>query len=192
MTPLDDIVTSRLVLRLMDNEIIAACLAGDLATAERLLGVTIPCELLDHPSSLRYGQQQLKADSGYLPWSARAIILPDERLMIGLVRFHSRPDPVYLHPYARGAVEFGYRIFSDYRSRGYATEAVTAVMNWAQSVFGVSSFVASISPENEFSLRLIAKIGFIKVGEVMDDTDGMEYVFLKILPVNRNWAIFPS
>jgi ribosomal-protein-alanine N-acetyltransferase len=51
-------------------------------------------------------------------------------------------------------------------------------MNWAQSEFGISSFVASISPENEFSLRLVAKLGFIKVGEVMDDTDGMEYVFL--------------
>ena len=32
----------------------------------------------------------------------------------------SRPDPDYLHPFARDAVEFGYYVVSDYRRHGYA------------------------------------------------------------------------
>ena len=37
--------------------------------------------------------------------------------MVGHVRFHSRPDPDYLRPYAPNAVEFGYVVFTAYRRR---------------------------------------------------------------------------
>ncbi|MEN0055793.1 MAG: GNAT family protein [Mucilaginibacter sp.] len=182
-TLLNDIVTPRLVLRLMNNEVIEACLAGNLRIASGLLGASISEELLEHLSSFKYGQQQLHDDPDYLPWSARAIILPGEKVMIGLIRFHSRPDPEYLHVYVRDAVELGYRIFKNYRRLNYATEAIKATMAWAQSEFNINKFIASVSPENQPSLQLIARMGFIKIGEAMDDVDGVEYVFL--LEVNK-------
>jgi len=177
--PTDDIVTSRLVLRLMEREVVDACLAGDLPRAEHLLGARIPRELLDRPSGLKFAQARLNADPEYRPWSARAIILPDVRMMVGHVRFHSRPDPDYLQPYARAAVEFGYHVFPVYRRHGYAAEAVTAAMDWARAVFGVRRFVVSVSPYNKPSLALIARLGFARIGQHMDEIDGVEDIYLR-------------
>jgi hypothetical protein len=115
----DDIPTPRLVLRLMDREVVDACLVGNLQRAEHLLGIGIPTELVDEPTALKYAQAQLDADPLYRPWSVRAIILPAARTVVGHIRFHSRPDPDYLRPFAREAVEFGYHVFSDYRRHGY-------------------------------------------------------------------------
>src|ERR1700754_566146 len=171
-TPSDDIVTPRLLLRLMSNEVIEACLAGNLRSAGRLLGASIPKDLLEHTSSFKYNQQQLRDDPDYLPWSARAVILPEEKVMIGLIRFHTRPDPEYLHIYVRDAVELGYRIFKNYQRLNYATEAIKAMMTWAQTEFGVNKFVASVSPNNISSFQLVTRMGFTKIGEIMDDVDG--------------------
>jgi RimJ/RimL family protein N-acetyltransferase len=41
----------------------------------------------------------------------------------------------------------------------------------------VSRFIASVSPTNEPSLRLIANLGFVRTGEQWDELDGEEYVF---------------
>ncbi|MEZ2337544.1 GNAT family N-acetyltransferase [Mucilaginibacter sp. RCC_168] len=177
-TPLDDIITPRLILRLMSSDVVEACLAGNLRSAGRLLGASIPKELLEHTSSFEYGRRQLNNDPDYFPWSARAVILPEEQVMIGLIRFHSRPDPEYLHAYVRDAVELGYRIFKGYQRLRYATEAITAMMTWAQTEFGVTKFVASVSPENIPSMQLVTRLGFTKIGEAMDDVDGLEYVLL--------------
>ncbi|KQR70691.1 hypothetical protein ASF92_12085 [Pedobacter sp. Leaf176] len=98
--------------------------------------------------------------------------------MVGLVRFHSSPNPEYLKDYANNAVEFGYEVFKAYRKNGYAKEAVIAIINWANVIFGVENFIVSVSPDNENSLNLISGLGFKKIGEIMDDVDGLEYIFL--------------
>ncbi len=174
-----DILTPRLVLRLIERDVADACLQGDLQRAERLLGTGIPGELLDEPTALKYAQAQLDADPQYQPWSIRAIILPAARTMIGHVRFHSRPDPDYLRPFARDAVEFGYHVFSEHRRHGYATEAAGAVMDWAQAAFGIGRFIVSVSPDNKPSLALIARFGFTEVGQHMDEIDGIEHIYLR-------------
>jgi RimJ/RimL family protein N-acetyltransferase len=175
----DDIPTSRLVLRLMEREAVDACLAGDLQRAEHLLGVGIPTELLDSLTALKYAQAQLDADPQYRPWSVRAIVLSAARTMVGHIRFHSRPDPDYLRPFASAAVEFGYRVFPTYRRHGYATEAAGAVMDWAQAAFGIGRFIVCVSPDNTASLALSARFGFTKIGQHVDETDGIEHVYLR-------------
>jgi RimJ/RimL family protein N-acetyltransferase len=177
--PSGDVVTSRLTLRLMDGEVMTACMTGALARAGERLGVTVPRDVLDRPTSFEFGLAQLAADPDYLPWSARAVILTVDNTMVGHVRFHSRPDPEYLQPFAKEAVEFGYTIFERYRRNGYATEAVSGLMGWAGAHFDVGRFVASIAPDNLPSLRLVARLGFVKVGEQIDDIDGLEHVFLR-------------
>jgi ribosomal-protein-alanine N-acetyltransferase len=180
--PYGDVVTSRLALRIMDGEVMTACVTGALGRAGTRLGVPVPRDVLERPTSFQFGLAQLRADPEYLPWSARAVILRAENVMVGHVRFHSRPDPEYLRPYARDAVEFGYTIFERYRRHGYATEAVIGLMDWAGALFNVRRFVASIAPENLPSLRLVAGLGFTKVGEQIDDIDGLEHVFLCEIP----------
>ena len=179
--PTDDIVTSRLILRLMDEAVISNCLKKNLEGAAHLLKARVPVVILDYPTILQYAIKQFKEDESYLPWAARAIILPEANQMVGLVRFHSQPNPEYLKNYASNAVEFGYQIFKDYRKNGYATETVIALIDWAQTTFGVVNFIASVSPDNKDSLKLILGLGFKKIGEVMDDIDGFEYIFLKHL-----------
>lgn len=99
--------------------------------------------------------------------------------MIGHIRFHSRPDPTYLHPFARDAVEFGYVVFEAQRRQGHATEAASGLMSWAEARHGVRRFVATVSPGNLPSLAMVKKLGFRKVGEQVDDIDGDEEVFLR-------------
>lgn len=178
-SPLDDIVTPRLVLRLMRGAAVDAVLAGDVQRAEALLGVAVPADLLAEPTSLVFAKARLDEDPAYQPWSTRAMILPGERRMVGHIRFHTRPDPDCLHFYARDAVEFGYRVFAEYRRRGYAREAAGAVMDWAGSSFGIRRFIVSISWDNAPSLALAARLGFVRVGQQVDEVDGIEDVFLR-------------
>ncbi len=171
-----DIVTPRLRLCLMQPAVLAAVLAGDLEQGGRLLGATIPAELLSAPTALRFAEAALAADPLYAPWSARALILADGA-MAGLVRFHSRPDPEYLRALAPGSVEIGYRVFAAYRRSGYAIEAVRAAMAWAGTA-GIHRFVASIAPANVASLQLVERLGFVRIGEQIDEADGVEHLFL--------------
>jgi [ribosomal protein S5]-alanine N-acetyltransferase len=125
----------------MESELIDSCLAGDLQCAGRLSDTKIPSELLDDPTALTYARTKLDADPQYRAWSIRAIILPANQTMVGHIGFHSCPDPDDLHPFALPAVEFGYHVFSQYRGRGYATEAAHAVMDWAWATFGIRHFI---------------------------------------------------
>jgi len=51
------------------------------------------------------------------------------------------------------------------------------MFDWAASAHGIHRFVASVSPTNAPSLQLIARFGFRRMGEHMDDIDGLEYEF---------------
>ena len=42
---------------------------------------------------------------------------------------------------------------------------------------GIDHFVASVAPDNETSLAIIRKLGFVRTGEHIDREDGLEYVF---------------
>jgi [ribosomal protein S5]-alanine N-acetyltransferase len=177
-SPLNDIITPRLVLRLLGDAVTDACLAGNLATARDLLGAAIPEEFLLNRSSLEHDLRQLQQNPAYPPWASRAIILPDNKKMIGLIRFHGTPDAHAGQPYMKNAAELGYKIFSSHRRKGYAREAINGMMNWATAYYLTHRFIASVSPENIASLALVQSLGFIKADEVMDETDGPEYVFL--------------
>lgn len=175
----DDIATPRLVLRLFPPAAVEAGLAGDVAGVAALLGVAVPEDLLAQASGLAFARERLAEDPAYQPWSMRAIVLRAERRMVGSIRFHTRPDPEELHGTARNAVELGYGVFPAYRGRGYAQEAARAVMGWAQAAHGIRNFVASVSPGNAASLAVVARLGFVRVGEQIDAIDGIEHVFLR-------------
>jgi ribosomal-protein-alanine N-acetyltransferase len=158
-----------------------AGLAGEREAAESFQGAAIPADLIAVPFILRYGLERLAADAGYAPWGPRAVVLAAERRMVGHLSFHSRPNPPYLRPYARNAVEIGYTIFAADRRQGYAREAVEAMMGWATDRHGVRRFVASVAPANRASLALIAGFGFERIGEHIDEVDGLEHIFLRRL-----------
>lgn len=156
---------------LFSLEFIDALLAGDLTAAERELNVRFPAEdWLPHAEHmLRFRRADLLGDPSVQPWTARAMVLPDRR-MAGYSGFHGAPD-------ADGVAEMGYTVFAGYRRQGFAYEAARGMMDWARSERGVRRFRVSISPANEPSLAMAAKLGFSQTGEQMDEIDGLELVF---------------
>ena len=174
----DAITSARLELVSMSAEFLAALLAGDRAEAQRLAGVTIPDDWPDEHDEgfLRLRLQQTRHDPELEQWLVRALVLPARgRPMIGHAGFHGKPGTNALRK--PGAVEIGYTIFQPYRGRGYATEAVAALLEWARTQRGVERFVASVAPGNASSLAIVRKLGFEQTGAVWDEEDGEELVF---------------
>ena len=166
------IATARLDLVSLSPDVLQASLSGDRARAAALLDAALPRDWpgwAEHVMRLRL--EQLANDPLSQPWLLRAIVLREPgRPIIGHIGFHAPPD-------ARGAVEVGYAIRPEHRRRGYAYEAVQALFDWATREHSVRRFIASVSPRNEPSLRLIEKLGFNQVGTRWDERDGEESVF---------------
>lgn len=177
----EEIVTPRLVLRLLTRPALEACLAGDAAAAALALGATPAPDMLGPRSYLRYTLAELDRDPGYAPWGTRAILLRGTQTVAGTIRFHERPHPDRPHPLGGAAAEFGYEIAPPHRRQGYAAEAVTAMMGWARAEAGIARFIAAIAPANAPSLALAAHLGFTRIGQQIDEVDGPEDIFLRVL-----------
>ena len=123
----------------------------------------------------------IERDPHARPWLLRLIVLRDEppasaaggrdvRTAVGLIGFHGRPDE-------HGRAEVGYEVFVPFRRQGYAREAVAGLLDWAARRHGVRTFLASIAPDNEPSMRLALGMGFKQVGAQVDEADGLELVY---------------
>jgi RimJ/RimL family protein N-acetyltransferase len=154
-----------------------AILAGRQEEAAALLGVRLPPDAVDRAVErfMSYRLEQLRRNPDIQRWLARAIVLRDhERSMIGNVGFHGEPG--VNSALAPDALEIGYGIRAEHRRQGFASEAVAALLDWARAQ-GVSHFVASVAPDNEPSLAIVHKLGFVRTGEHIDPEDGLEHVF---------------
>lgn len=60
------------------------------------------------------------------------------------------------------APEIGYIIHPDFSGKGYATEAVRAVVDMALHHRGLAAVIADVDPRNEASLRLLERLGFVE------------------------------
>ena len=171
------ISSERLHLVSLAPETIAALLERR-SDADALVGATIPDAWPDENDErfLRLRLEDLRRDPEVQPWLVRALVLPREggAVMGGHAGFHGPPG--VNGPGYGDALELGYTVFPDFRGRGYATEAAAALLGWARGR-GVERFVASVAPENEPSLAVVRKLGFVRTGEQWDDEDGLELVF---------------
>jgi [ribosomal protein S5]-alanine N-acetyltransferase len=158
----------------MTPEFIEAVLDARLDDAAELIGVELP-EAFPREGEKRFlalRLRQMREDERFLAWCPYAVVLDGK--MIGHAGYHgppgknSRRDPE--------AVEFGYTIEPTHRGRGYATAAARRLLEMAEAR-GVKRFVLACAPDNDPSLAIIGKLGFVQTGEVMDDEDGLELVF---------------
>jgi ribosomal-protein-alanine N-acetyltransferase len=69
-----------------------------------------------------------------------------------------------LGPPEGGHVEIGYSLIDAFQRRGYATEMMTAIIDWIGRDPRVSKVVAETDEANEPSRRLLARLGFEAVG----------------------------
>jgi RimJ/RimL family protein N-acetyltransferase len=160
----------------MPSDFIEAVLAGERSTAELIAQFELPAGWPDDRDRpvLRRRREQIIEDPDSQKWLLRAMVLRQHRRLVGHIGFHGPPRTV-------GRAELGYSVMPEDRRQGYASEAARAMMAWAAREHGVSSFFVAISPDNQPSLALAAKLGFTRVGEQIDDEDGLECVFELVL-----------
>ena len=126
--------------------------SGDLAQVERELDAPVGAGWeRGVPAALRL--KQLSADPAEQPWLVRAMVASTPRRVVGSIGFHAPPDE-------RGRVEIGYDVVAAERRKGYAREAIHALLDWAWATGRVRTCVASVSPDNGPSLALIRPFGF--------------------------------
>jgi RimJ/RimL family protein N-acetyltransferase len=65
------------------------------------------------------------------------------------------------------APEQGWALAPWAHGKGYASEAVGAMLAWGEAHFGRTDFVCMISPENAPSLRLAAKAKYHEAGRIL-------------------------
>jgi RimJ/RimL family protein N-acetyltransferase len=152
------VVTARLELVPVTLEIINA----DLHCRDQLprlleaeIGEGWPPPLCDVAAMERV-KQALVADPALGGWTAWYWILRSPRVLIGLSGFKGRPHD--------GVVEIGYTSLEQYHRRGFATEAINSMVDWAFSQ-GVRSVAAETLPELVASQRVLLRTGFSFVGE---------------------------
>jgi RimJ/RimL family protein N-acetyltransferase len=159
----------------MTPAFIEAVLGDRREEAAALLDVELPDEFPREGERrfLAFRLRQMREDALVETWCPNVVVL-DGR-MIGHAGYHGPPGVNSTQ--AADAVEFGYAIYPEWRGRGFATQAAVMLMDLAEERAGIRHFVLAVSPENDPSLAIVRKLGFVRTGEHMDEEDGLEHIF---------------
>jgi GNAT superfamily N-acetyltransferase len=197
--------TSRLRLVPLTLDIVEAVMGDRRQEAEALVGARMPerwpnrelverafCASLDairaNPAEYLWGDRVMIARDGASPAPAGARSKPDTASPAP-AGARSKPDPRDLRvigsvifrgrPGAHGIAEIAYGVEEASQGRGYATEAVTATLAWALAQSDVRAVQAVTFPWHRASLRVIDKVGMVRVGVREHETMGELLVFEK-------------
>lgn len=89
------------------------------------------------------------------------IIASENNTVIGDIGFKSGPNE-------QGEINLGYSVLPTYQGRGFATEAAVGMVAWGLTQLGVEKVVATCSPDNNASIRVLQKAGLQHVREDSD------------------------
>ena len=129
---------------------------------QRNLGVRVTMEEQDREIKYVFSEAHYKAmkdPEQYLWVTSWEMILKSENVIIGGVCFKGPPDD-------NGAIEIGYGIEAEYWNCGYTTEALIALIDWAEKQPEVKRIKASTEAENHASHAILKKLGF-EVGDAI-------------------------
>ena len=93
--------------------------------------------------------------------------------LCGLVKREALPD-----------VDIGFALLPEFWSKGYAFEAAAAVLARAREVLGLRRIVAIVSPDNERSIGLLAKLGlgFERMVSMPEDRSELKLYAIGVQP----------
>ncbi len=156
----DAIVTPRLILEPMTLPLVEAVFAGERAVLEQLAGAKIPAAWPGRALVERAFSASLEAirqDPAKRLWGDRLMIANEgERLLVGSVIFHGRPDD--------GVAEVGYGVEESWQRQGLASEATRACVEWALAQPGITAVTATTPPWHVASIRVLERSGLVLVG----------------------------
>ncbi len=130
----------------------AAILPADRAGSAGLVGASLDDEW-PLPDILDLMPTHAKRSDSEAAFGVWVIIETDANAVVGDIGFFRAPDEA-------GEVEIGYSVIPSRRRRGYATEAVAALVRWAFDQKGVTAILAGTEPDNEASQRVLRQAGF--------------------------------
>lgn len=157
------LLTDRLDLIPATPETTRAAIA-DVSALGRALDARVPPswppELLDRPA-LKFTLDKLRHSPTQATWWLYFVVLrsdSDGRVLIGSAGYKGPPAD-------DGTVEVGYGILPEYQRRGYASEAVRALVGRAFAVPAVRRVIAETLPELTPLIGVMTKCGFSLVEE---------------------------
>jgi ribosomal-protein-alanine N-acetyltransferase len=169
--------TARLDLSPLRAEAIDALIAGDGERLRRLTGVRFgnPSPPPYMAEALPVVRERLLAHPEETPWWNWLVVHRDTAEAVGSVAFGG---PVN----ADGAVLVGYAIYGEFEGRGYATEAVKAMVTWAFAQPGVREVRALAPVWNTPALRVAENVGMRPVASEEDDDVGEVLLYAVTAP----------
>ena len=102
---------------------------------------------------------------GEARWGSFLAVDPASRLVIGTCSFKGPPD-------GDGAVEIAYFTFPTHEGRGYASAMAALLVARAGAPPPVRTVRAHTLPERNASARILERLGFAHLGQVVDPEDG--------------------
>jgi RimJ/RimL family protein N-acetyltransferase len=167
--------TARLELVPMTLAMVEAVMLGRRDDSEDLAKARMPArwpnrELIERAFPVTL--EDLRADPDVRLWGARVMVVPapPDRRVVGSIVFHGKPG-------VEGVAEIAYGVEEASQRRGYATEAVTACVEWALEQEGVLAVQATTFAWHHPSLRVIENVGMVRVGAREHETMGEMLVF---------------
>ena len=165
--------TARLELTPLDADAIQALLEGNAERLKQLTGAAFPQPVGPPPymaESLPVVGTRLRKSPAEAPWWNWLVIRQADREAVGAVAFGGKPD-------AAGAALIGYAMYPGHEGRGYATEAVKALIEWAFAQPGVNTVRALAPVWNTPAVHVAEKVGMRPVSSDEDDEVGEVLVY---------------
>lgn len=168
--------TKRIELLPVTVDMVEAVMLGRRDRAEALSVARMPDrwpnpELIERAFAVSL--EAIRADPDGRLWGARVMIRAGEaadRRVVGSVVFRAEPSD-------DGVVEIAYGVEEGSQGHGYATEAVDACVRWALAQPGVRAVQAATFAWHRASVRVIEKIGMVRIGVREHETMGEMIVF---------------
>ena len=148
-----------------DADHLAAAVDEPPALAARL-GAAVPEGLIEDEfrASFRSAREELLRRPETLGWGTALFLLEEPRVICGMGGYKGPPDD-------GGVVEIGYSIAPSLRGRGLATEAAGELVRMAFADPRVRWVRAHTLAEPNASTRVLEKLGFCKIGELIDPAE---------------------
>ena len=171
--------TPRLDLTPLGADALDALLAGDGARLGALTGARFrdPAPPPYMADALPVVRDRLRARPAEAPWWNWLIVDRESGEAVGSVAFGGPVSP-------DGAVLVGYAIYADFEGRGYATEAVQALVGWAFGQPGVREVRALAPVWNTPALRVAENVGMRPVAADEDDDVGEVLLYAVSAPAS--------
>jgi ribosomal-protein-alanine N-acetyltransferase len=143
---------------------------GDVAQAERLIGLPIPPELAGHLDIWTFMITLLDGRPENATWTMNVLVR--DEVIVGNAGFKGAPDE-------HGEVELGYGILTTHRRQGLAAAAAQLLLDRAERAPAVTRVLATIDPDNAASIAVVTKAGFRPDGDRIHPRWGRQLRFLR-------------